>query len=155
MERSEQRLVRRTIDASVQQCVDVAIDIESYAAWAEGVSMVEVTAVDADGVVKKAKFTAAAFGRAVTYELAYVTEHLPHSLSWTLVKGDIVRTVSGSYRFAPSLDEPDYTEVVYQLEVELVIPVPGFVRRRAEDLLMRTALERFTTEVSRRAVWTV
>lgn len=154
MERAEQRLVRRTIDASVQQCVDVAIDIESYAAWAEGISKVEITEVDDDGLVKKAKFTAAAFGRAVTYELAYVTRHLPHSLAWTLVKGDLVRTISGSYRFAPSLDEPDHTEVVYQLEVALVIPVPGFVRRRAEDLLMSTALERFSTEVSRRAAKT-
>lgn len=151
MGRSEQRLVRRTIDASVQQCVDVAIDIENYATWAEGVTKAEVTQVDDNGTVKQAKFTAAAYGRAVTYELAYATEHLPHSLAWTLVKGDIVRTISGSYRFAPSLDEPDHTEVVYQLEVELVIPVPGFVRRRAEDLLMSTALERFSAEVSRRA----
>ncbi len=151
MGRSEQRLVRRTIDASVQDCVDVAIDIENYAAWAEGVTKAEITKLGDDGVVKQAKFTAAAYGRAVTYELAYTTEHLPHSLAWTLVKGDIVRTISGSYRFAPSLDEPDQTEVVYQLEVELVIPVPGFVRRRAEDLLMSTALERFSAEVSRRA----
>ncbi|NNE97282.1 MAG: hypothetical protein HKN24_14780 [Acidimicrobiales bacterium] len=151
MGRSEQRLVRRTVEASVQDCVNVAVDIASYPEWAEGVREAEITEIGPDGLVKRAHFVAAAFGRAVSYELDYNTTHLPHSLSWSLIRGDIVRTISGSYRFAPSLDEPDQTEVIYQLEVELVIPVPGFVRRRAEDLLMSTALERFRAEVSRRA----
>ncbi len=151
MGRSEQRLVRRTVEATVQQCVDVAVDIASYPKWAEGVAEAAIIERGPDGFVRRAEFTAAAYGRSVSYELLYETEHLPHSISWTLIRGDIVRTISGSYGFAPSLDEPDHTEVIYQLEVELVIPLPGFVRRRAEDLLMSSALERFSVEVARRA----
>ncbi len=149
--RKEQRLVKRTIDATVDECVAVALDIASYPEWAEGVASAEITQINSSGLVQNAKFTAAALGRFVSYELLYETQHLPHQISWTLVRGDIVRTLSGSYGFSPSLDEPGQTDVIYQLEVELVIPVPGFVRRRAEDLLMRTALERFSTEVARRA----
>ncbi len=149
--RTEQRLVKRTIDATVEQCVAVAIDISSYPQWAEGVATAEITDLNSEGLVERARFTAAAYGRVVSYELQYDTQHLPHQISWELVKGDIVRTVSGSYGFSPSLDREDHTDVVYQLEVGLVIPVPGFVRRRAEDLLMRTALERFSAEVARRA----
>jgi len=129
----------------------VALDIARYPNWAEGVQSAEIVQFGNDGMVRRAEFCAAAYGRSVIYELEYETGYLPHSLSWTLVRGDIVRTISGSYRFAPSLDEPHNTEVVYQLEVELVIPVPGFVRRRAEDLLMSSALERFSSEVARRA----
>lgn len=152
--RREQRLVRRTVDATVEQCVEVVLDIASYPSWAEGVSTAEVTEHDEDGLVKRAKFTASAHGRSVSYELLYHTTHLPHEFSWTLERGDLVRTLDGSYRFAPSLDEPDQTDVIYQLEVELVIPVPGFVRRRAEDILMRAALDRFSREVTRRAAQT-
>jgi hypothetical protein len=151
MDRSEQLLVRRTVDASIAQCVEVAIDISSYPEWAEGVKEAVVTDVDSDGRVKRARFVAGAHGREVSYELEYVTEHLPHSLSWTLIRGDIVRTVSGSYRFAASLDEPDQTDVIYELEVALVLPMAGFVQRRAEDIVMSAALERFSAEVSRRA----
>ncbi|MFW2380144.1 MAG: SRPBCC family protein [Acidimicrobiales bacterium] len=151
MEGSEQRLVRRTVDASIEQCVRVAVDIPSYPRWAEGVQEAVVTDIGGDGLVKKARFVAAAHGRVVTYELEYSTQHLPHSLSWTLVRGDIVQMLSGSYGFAPSLDEPDQTDVIYQLEVALFVPVPGFVRRRAEDILMSNALERFSGEVARRA----
>ncbi len=151
MDRSEQLLVRRTVDASIAQCVEVAIDIPSYPRWAEGVKEAVVTDIDLDGQVKRARFVAGAHGREVSYELEYSTEHLPHSLSWKLIRGDIVRTVSGSYGFAPSLDEPDQTDVIYQLEVALVIPVAGFVQRRAEDILRSSALEKFSAEVARRA----
>jgi hypothetical protein len=150
MDRSEKRLVLRTVDASIEQCVAVAIDIPSYPLWAEGVQEAVVTDIGPDGLVKRAQFVAGAHGRAVSYELEYFTEHLPHSVSWSLVRGDIVRLLSGSYGFAHSLDEPDQTDVIYQLEVALFIPVPGFVRRRAEDILMSTALERFSAEVTRR-----
>ena len=151
MEGAEQRLVRRTVDATIEQCVEVAIDIPSYPAWADGVKEAVVTDLGSDGLVKRARFLAGAHGREVTYELEYVTDHLPHSLGWSLVRGDLVRTVRGRYDFAPSLDEPDHTEVIYYLEVALVAPVPGFVHRRAEDILMSAALEHFTAEVTRRA----
>ncbi len=149
-ERTEQRLVGRTVDASVEDCVAVALDVDSYPSWAEGVSTAEITERDENDHVRRALFTATAHGRAVRYELLYNTGHLPHELSWSLESGDIVRTINGSYRFAPSLYEPDQTDVIYQLEVGLIIPIPGFVRRRAEDLLMRTALDRFINEVTRR-----
>jgi hypothetical protein len=151
MEGAEHRLARRTVDATIEQCVEVAIDIPSYPTWAEGVKEAVVTERHSDGLVKRARFVAAAHGRKVTYELEYITEHLPHSLGWSLVKGDMVRIISGRYVFAPSLDEPDHTDVIYDVEVALVAPVPGFVQRRAEDILMNSALERFTAEVCRRA----
>ena len=41
------------------------------------------------------------------------------------------------------------TDVVYELEVELVVPLPGFVKRRAEHKIMHTALDELRAHVER------
>jgi hypothetical protein len=46
--------------------------------------------------------------------------------------------LDGWYTFVP-LDED--TEVTYHLVAELLMPVPGFVKRRAEGRIMHTALK--------------
>ena len=38
-------------------------------------------------------------------------------------------------------------EVVYHLEVDLVVPLPGFVKRRAEAKIIRTALPELKARV--------
>ena len=70
------------------------------------------------------------------------------SLSWKLVEGDIMRVLDGTYTFDP---EGDGTLVTYQLEVELVIPMPGFVKRRAEGKIMGTALRELKKHVESEA----
>ncbi len=52
--------------------------------------------------------------------------------------GDITRRLDGSYLLAPSGDGG--TEIVYKLVVDLKVPLPGFVKRRAEGRIMGTAL---------------
>ncbi len=37
-------------------------------------------------------------------------------------------------------DDAGSTEVVYELSVDLVLPIPGFVKRRAEARIIKTAL---------------
>ena len=51
------------------------------------------------------------------------------------------------HEWAPDLKEasvvgdPNGTDVTYNLAVELVLPLPGFVKRRAEARIIHTALE--------------
>ena len=56
-----------------------------------------------------------------------------------LEQGDIVRRLDGDYTFEP--DEHGGTEVTYHLVVELAVPLPGFIKRRAESKIMTTALD--------------
>ncbi|HLK45967.1 MAG TPA: SRPBCC family protein, partial [Acidimicrobiales bacterium] len=86
-----------------------------------------------------ATFRAAAFGRSSTYSLRYDYGDAPHVLSWGMVEGDITSKLDGSYRFEPS--DGGGTLVTYQLEVELVVPIPGFVKQRAAQKIQRTALQ--------------
>ena len=37
--------------------------------------------------------------------------------------------------------EPGATDVVYELSIELVVPLPGFVKRRAEVRILNTVKE--------------
>ena len=52
--------------------------------------------------------------------------------------GDIMRSIVGSYAFEPAGTS---TRITYDLAVELVIPLPGFVKRRAEMRIFSTLKE--------------
>jgi hypothetical protein len=56
-----------------------------------------------------------------------------------MVKGDIMRAIDGSYHFTP--DGHGGTDVRYELSIELVVPLPGFVKRRAEVRILNTIRE--------------
>ena len=51
----------------------------------------------------------------------------------------------GSYRFEP--DGPTTTRVHYELAVELAVPLPGLVKRRAAGLIMGSALKELKKQV--------
>jgi hypothetical protein len=58
-----------------------------------------------------------------------------------------MRRLDGRYELLPVVGDPDRTEVVYELTVELVVPLPGFVKRRAESKIMHNALRELKTHV--------
>jgi hypothetical protein len=79
-------------------------------------------------------------GRSTSYTLRYDYGEAPRVLAWRQVRGDITRKLDGSYVLAPVDGDTDRTLVTYHLEVDLVLPLPGFVKRRAEARLLSTAL---------------
>ena len=52
--------------------------------------------------------------------------------------GDITSKLDGRYVFAPTADGG--TEVTYHLEVEMKVPLPGFIKMRAQSRIMSIAL---------------
>jgi len=132
------------IAASPERCFEVALDFERYPEWAGDIREVAVVERDEEGRGTKVAYRAAAMGRSARYTLEYDLSDAPHRLSWKLVEGDIMRVLDGTYTFDP---EGDGTLVTYQLEVELVIPMPGFVKRRAEGKIMGTALRELKKHV--------
>jgi ribosome-associated toxin RatA of RatAB toxin-antitoxin module len=133
----DQATERMTIGASPQRCFEVAIDFERYPEWARDIKEAKVLERDTEGRGTLVAYRAAAMGRSARYELAYDYSGAPRELSWSLARGDIMRRLDGTYIFEPS-DEG--TDVTYHLAVELVIPVPAFVKRRAESKIIHTAL---------------
>ena len=116
----------------------IAADFERYPEWAKDVKDVVVRARDDAGRPSEVEFRASALGRSTHYTLAYTYGDSPLTIAWRLVDGDIMRTLDGDYMFEPVSNG---TLVTYDLSIDLVIPLPGFVKRRAENRILHTLTE--------------
>lgn len=146
---ADQAREHTTIDAPVQLCFDVLTDFERYPEWAGDLKEVTVVERDAEGRAVVVEFRAAAMGRSTTYRLRYDYSGAPHRLSWKLESGDIQRELDGAYELRPVDGSPDRTEVGYELSIDLIMPIPGFVKRRAETRILKTALGELKARVER------
>lgn len=133
-----------TVSASPERCYAVVTDIERYPQWAADIKQVTVDERDGEGRPLVCTFRAAAFGRSTTYTLAYDYTDSPRVLAWQLVKGDIATKLDGRYVFEPV---DGGTEVTYHLEVELRVPIPGFIKMRAAGRVISTALRELKSRV--------
>lgn len=137
---ADQATQHMVVGASPERTWEVLTDFENYPIWAHDLKSAEVVARDDQGRAAEVAFRAAAMGRSTSYRLRYDYAAAPEILAWRLVQGDITRKLDGSYELAPVDGQPDRTAVTYHLEVDLVVPVPGFVKRRAESRILSTAL---------------
>ena len=126
------------INAPQQKCWDIALDFERYPDWAKDVKEAIVRGRDEEGRASLVEFRASALGRSTRYTLKYDYSEAPNRLSWHLVDGDIMRSIDGAYSF---VEVDGGTQVFYEIEIELVIPLPGFVKRRAEQRILDTVKE--------------
>ena len=141
----EQVTERMIISGAPEHCYEVLTAFEGYPQWAADIKSVTVGERDAEGRALEVTFRAAAFGRSTSYTLHYDYSAAPGELSWKQVAGDITRRLDGSYKLVPSGDGG--TEIVYTLVVDLKVPLPGFVMRRAEGRIMGTALRELKARV--------
>ena len=141
---TEQASEHITIDAPPEQVFDTALDFERYPEWAADIKEVKVLERDEQGRGTRVSYRAAAMGRSAHYTLEYEYDAAPLSMRWVLAEGDIMRRLDGEYVFEPS---DGATEVTYRLAVDLVIPLPGFIKRRAEGTIMGTALRELKKRV--------
>lgn len=128
-----------TIDAPPERVWTIAADVEHYPDWVRDVKDVVVRSRDDDGRPFHVEFRTSALGRSTHYTLEYDYSEAPKVLSWTMVRGDIQRSIDGAYHFEPASDGG--TQVRYDLAIELVVPLPGFVKRRAEVRILNTVRE--------------
>jgi ribosome-associated toxin RatA of RatAB toxin-antitoxin module len=133
-----------TIDATREDCLAVLLDFERYPEWAKGLKEATVLERDAQGRGVEVRFRAAGMGYSTSYTLRY--DHSdPDALAWRLTRGDIERKLDGEYRFADAAEGG--VAVSYELEVELVVPLPGFIKRRTASMIVHTALPELKTRV--------
>lgn len=125
-----------TIAAPPDEVVAVISDVERYPAWAEGVQEVEVLDRDDHGRPRRARFVVDARVMQVSYVLEYSYE--PTRISWILVEGEQIRQLDGEYVLTP---EGAGTHVRYSLEVDVDLPLPGFLKKRAAKVILDTGLK--------------
>jgi ribosome-associated toxin RatA of RatAB toxin-antitoxin module len=134
---AEQATERLVVAATPERCFAVSSDIDAYPEWAADIKEVMVEERDDQGRPTLVTFRAAAFGRSTSYTLAYDYREAPGVLSWVQTKGDITAKLDGRYVFEPV---DGGTEVTYHLDVEMKVPLPGFIKMRAQSRIMSIAL---------------
>jgi len=132
-----------TIDASPAEVMAVIADFSAYPQWAASVKSCEVTVPGPDGRAKQVAFKIDAGGIRDEYELAYDWQD-EERVSWTLVKGQMQKAQRGSYTLRSA---GTGTDVTYNLSVDLAIPMLGMLKRKAEKMIMDTALKELKKRV--------
>ena len=65
-------------------------------------------------------------------------------VSWTLVKGQMQKRQDGSYTL---VEKDGSTEVTYSITIDLSIPMLGMIKRKAEKVILDTALKELKKRV--------
>ena len=135
------------IAASPGAVLDVIADFDSYPEWAGEVKKVAVLSEDGDGWADQVEFTLDAGAIKDTYVLDYdwdVTEEGTGVISWSLVTAEVLKAMNGSYTLEGDVA---VTTVTYRLAVDVKIPMLGMLKRKAEKVIIDTALKELKKRV--------
>ncbi len=133
-----------TIDADPAQIMAVIADFANYPVWAASVKSAQVRETGADGRPERVAFVLDAGIVRDQYVLDYVWSG-DAQVEWTLVEGQMMRAQHG--RYALAREDAGRTHVTYTLSVDLSIPMLGLLKRKAERVVMDTALKELKKRV--------
>ncbi len=126
------------INAGSEEVMAVIADFPAYPTWAEGIKSAEPVKTGDGGRAEQVRFTLEAGPIKDTYELAYEWDG-DEQVRWTLaVPGSMLSGMTGSYVLEP---EGEGTRVVYELAVDIKIPMIGMFKRKAEKIIIDAALK--------------
>ena len=132
-----------TIDAPAADVMAVIADFPSYPQWVAAAKKVEVEETGDDGRARRVHFVLDAGAVKDDYVLEYTWEG-DRRVAWTLVTGQMQKRQEGSY----SLTENDgATEVTYKITIDISIPMLGMIKRKAEKVILDTALKELKKRV--------
>jgi uncharacterized membrane protein len=136
------------IAAPIATCFAAIIDYETFPSWQGAVVDTEVLDWDKKGRGKRVRLFIDAKVRKVDYTLDYSYDE-PVRIEWDFVEGNGINGADGHYLFEEL--EADRTRATYKLGLEVGIPLPGPVARRAHKSTLKGSVEDLKREAERRA----
>ena len=134
-----------SIDAAPADVMGVIADFEAYPDWTGAVKEAEIRTRTPEGRAKTVRFDLDAGAIKDQYILDY-TWNGDQAVHWTLVSAEqIVKAMDGAYLLADNGDGS--TTVTYQLAVDVKIPLLGMIKRKAEKVIIDTALKELKKRV--------
>ena len=141
------------IPAPPSAVIDVISDFEEYPQWAD-FKAAQILSEDDGGWADEVEFTLEAGMIKDTYVLGYdweITESGEGQVSWHLVRASVLKAMTGSYALSavdmPTAPDGVGTQVRYQLQVDVKIPMRGAMKRKAEKMIVDTALKSLSERV--------
>jgi hypothetical protein len=137
---------RIVIGAPRAAVMAVIADFAAYPQWASAVRAADVLAQE-DGRPSRVRFTLDAGVVKDTYVLGYDWDG-DAAVRWHLAEpGSVISAMDGGYLLA---GQSGATETTYELSVDIRIPMPGLLKRRAEKTIIDTALKGLKNRVESR-----
>jgi hypothetical protein len=115
----------------------VIADFPAYPAWAPSVRSADVVDRGPGGRPARVRFVLDAGVIKDSYVLSYTWDEA--SVRWALAEpGSVISAMAGGYTLA---GRGPATRVTYDLTVDVRVPLPGLLKRRAEKMIIDTALK--------------
>ena len=131
------------VDAPAADVMAVIADFPAYPQWVSAAKQVEVLEAGPDGRARRVHFVLDAGAVKDDYVLDYTWDD-DRRVAWTLVTGQMQKRQDGSY----TLVEPaGRAEVTYSITIDLSIPMLGMIKRKAEKVILDTALKELKKRV--------
>ena len=121
-------------------------DFEHYDDWVSDLKRIEVVTRDDAGTSARGRVSRGGLRSLDDLHPALRLRQGTGELSWRQVQGDLTETLNGRYRFEADGDE---TKVTYDLEVELLVPIPTFIKSRAAYRIQTQALRELKAQAER------
>jgi uncharacterized membrane protein len=134
-----------TIDAPINAVQELLFTLDKYPEWSTQIKSAEAIDRDEQGRITKVKMSIDAGMMKDRPTLDYDWSEAPSKLSFTLDDADLLTGMNGVYSIK-SIDE-DTTEVTYELEVSLSMPIPAMMRQKAEKATIDAALSQLKTHL--------
>ena len=131
------------IDAPAAAVMAVIADFPAYPTWVAAAERVEVLESGPDGRARRVHFVLDAGAVKDDYVLDYTWDG-DRRVDWTLVQGQMQKRQDGSYALAES---GGATTVTYSITIDLSIPMLGLIKRKAEKVILDTALKELKKRV--------
>jgi ribosome-associated toxin RatA of RatAB toxin-antitoxin module len=132
-----------TVDAPPADVMAVIADFPSYPEWVAAAKSVEVVETGADGRAQRVRFVLDAGAIKDDYVLDYTWDG-DSAVSWTLVSSQLMRRQDGSYTLTGT---DGGTEVTYAITIDTKMPLLGMMKRKAEKVILDTALKELKKRV--------
>ena len=131
------------IDAPAADVMAVIADFPAYPEWVAAARTVEVVEPGPDGRARRVHFVIEQAAVRDDYVLEYTWDG-DTRVGWTLVQGQMQKRQEGSYTL---VENGGRTEVTYAITIDLTIPMLGMIKRKAEKVILDTALKELKKRV--------
>ena len=133
-----------TVAAPPADVMAVIADFPSYPGWVAAAKQVDVLETGPDGRARRVHFVLDAGAVKDDYVLEYTWDD-DRRVCWHLVQGQMQKRQEGSYTLREAT--PGSTEVTYAIAIDLSIPMLGMIKRKAEKVILDTALKELKKRV--------
>ena len=127
-----------TVNVPPEKMFEVITDYEKYPEFLPEVKKVKVEG--GQGSIKEVTYQVDIKAKVITYTLKHTAEK-PNKLTWTMIKGEMMKGNDGSWVLKPAAGGG--TEATYTIDLKLSSLVPGFIEKALAEQSLPGLLTNF------------